>query len=354
MSRQETVAASFVAPILDLLPDAIIWVRPVKDGSGGVEDFEIGYSNQPADAGIRHPKGRLAGLHILRDGVPSRESAQANFQHFFEVYSTGKESEHTFYAHHSGRRFETRRVVYEGGVLSTTRDRQAQRVAEQKEREKTLLLDGIISHAPVGIQVYEAVRNSSGEILDFRIRLYNGILHALTGISEEERGRFTFKQLLQELKAEEVFSRYVNTVETGQPFAFDYQAPRSRRWLHLSVVKLGDGVLLMVTDIAGSKESEQLLQQQSGYLNSILNTSLYAVVTMEAIRDRSGNIIDFRYKQVNRQFTAWLQKTEEEITGSTMLELFPNTKDTGIFEAYRQVIETGRPVHTEVYYREGA
>src|SRR5688572_17876484 len=101
MSSYETVTSSFLAPILDLLSDAIIWVRPVSGEHDNVEDFEIGYSNKSADLAIMHPKGSLTGLRILLDGVPSMASAQANFDHFLKVYNTGEVSEHTFYAHHS-------------------------------------------------------------------------------------------------------------------------------------------------------------------------------------------------------------------------------------------------------------
>ena len=353
MSRPQTVTPSFVAPILDLLPDAIIWVRPVFNLKGEVEDFEIGYSNRPSHTAINHPKGSLNGLHILRDGVPSMEGAPANFRHFLEVYQTGEEKEFIFYAHHAHRQIETKRMVYEGGVLSTTRDRSAQREAEQKEQEKTLLLDGIISNAPIGIQVYEAIRDNDGGISDFKIKIYNEVLHSLTGITREERSSLTFKQLLKVLHSEDLYPRYLNTVERDAAFAIDYYSPRIKGWLHLSVVKLGDGFLIMLTDITGVKASQQMLQEQSNYLSSILNTSLNAVVTLEAVRDETGSIIDLRYKQVNKRFLEWQKKEEHEVINKTMLNLFPNTREAGIFDVYRQVIESGMATHAEIHYQNG-
>jgi hypothetical protein len=100
---------SFVAPILDLLPDAIIWVHPVSGEDNEVIDFQVGYANRAADNGTKHPNGTLTGLFILQDGVPSRESADANFQHFLQVYQTAQAAEYTFYAHHSGLQFETKK-----------------------------------------------------------------------------------------------------------------------------------------------------------------------------------------------------------------------------------------------------
>ena len=323
------------------------------DANDQVEDFEIRYANKPANATINHPKGKLNGLYILRDGVPSMESAPSNFLNFLKVYQSGEENEFVFYAHHAHRQIETKRMVYEGGVLSTTRDRKAQREAEQKEQEKTLLLDGIISHAPIGIQVYEAMRDSNGDISDFKIKLYNDVLHSLTRVTEEERRRLTFRQLLKLLESEDLYARYLNAVEKDAPFAFDYYSPRIKGWLHISVVKLGDGFLIMLTDITQVKESQQLLQEQSNYLSSILNTSINAIVTLQAVRDDKGSIVDMRYKQVNRQFLEWQQISEEAVIDKTMLEVFPNTKEAGIYDVYREVIETGLAAQVEIHYHNG-
>jgi len=337
--------------ILDALPDAIIWVLPEKDPAGTITDFVIAYSNVHADRGINHPRGSLTGLRILADGVPSMESALSNFNHFLDVYESGKPREYSFFAHHAGRFYETQRFPHGGGVLSTTRDREAQRAAEKKEAEKSRLLNAIVEHAPVGIQVYEAIRDSSGAIIDFRIRLYNEILQTLTGISREVRSRYSFRELLKHLEAEEVFQRYVQTVETGEPLQFEYLSPVVNRWLQLSVAKLDDGMMIMITDISPVKEAQDALQKQTAYLGNILDTSLNAVTTVEAVRDAGGAIIDFTYRQVNLRFLQWLGF--DNIEGQSMLERFPGTKDAGIFDLYKKVIETGRPEHREVHYATG-
>jgi signal transduction histidine kinase len=347
----ETPGDSFLAPILDLLPDAVIWVRPVLEAEGGVKDFEVGYANPAASEVVRHPKGHLAGLWILRDGVPSQPSSEANFRHFLDVYQSGAIKEHSFYAHHSGRHMETVRRPYQGGVLSTTRDRQGQREAERKEQEKTQLLNGVVNNAPVGIEVYEAMRDEKGAIADFRIKLYNHVVHELTGVPEEDRRRFTFKELLRSLGSEELYTRYQHTTETGEPFAFDYQLPGGGRWLHLSIVKLGDGFLVMLSEIDALKRAQDALQQQSHYLHSILEASPAGIFTCEAVRDESGDITDLRYTQVNDMFRQMVGKDGAAVVGHTMLELYPTVKTTKAFQAYSTVIKTGVPARFEMYYQ---
>jgi len=344
------VDSAFAFNILDHLPDPVIWVMPVKDKHGAIEDFEIGYSNFQADEAINHPKGRLLGLRILRDGIPSTQSAATNFENFLTVYQSGAVQDYSFVAHFASRTLEVVRRRLNDGVLSVIRDRKAQREAEQREQEKSQLLTGIVNHSPIGIMVYEAQRNEANEITDFQIKLYNQVSHTLTGVTEEQRRTLSFRQLLQLLKSEEVFDRYQNVVETGEPITLTYFSGLSKHWLQLTAVKLGDGFLVSIADISESKQSQESLQQQSQYLNAILNASISAVATMEAIRNENNEIVDLRYQRVNNRFLEWLQKTENEVIGGTMLTLFPNTKSSGIFQVYSDVIEKGLPRQLEVQY----
>ena len=345
-----TVDPTFAFNILNHLPDPLIWVTPVKNAAGTIEDFVVGYCNHQANEIINHPKGNLQNLRILRDGIPSPQSAAANFENFLKVYQTGAVEEHSVFAHYSGREFEVVRRCVDDGVLSVTRDRKAQREAEKKEQEKSALLNGIIDHSPIGIMVYQAQRNGANEITDFQIRLYNQVSHSLTGVPEEQRKTLSFRRLLQILKSDEVFDRYCNLVETGEPFTLTYFSGLSKNWLQLTAVKLDDGFLVSIADVSEANRAAQSLQQQSHYLNAILNASISAVATMEAVRNENNEIIDLRYQRVNNRFLEWLQKSEAEVLSSTMLSLFPNTKSSGIFQLYCTVIEEGSPQKLEVQY----
>lgn len=352
MDIRDGLPSDFAFIVLDRIPDPVIWVFPVMDETGQVTDFEVKYSNIAADQAINHPAGSLQGLLVRKDGVPSMASSEQNFRNFLDVFEHMELKEHRFFAHHSGREFETVRQVVNGGVLSTVRDRKAQREAERKELEKTRLLDAVIANAPVGLVAYTAVRNEQQEIIDFEVKLYNQVLHDLSGIDEQERRSLSFRALLQILEGEELFGDYRQTVETGIPFSRDFFNSRVDRWLHLSVVKLDDGFLMIISDISAIKNSEQALQQQSDYLNSILNASLSGVFSCEAVRDSTGKIIDLRYQQINDMFLHMTGKKEAaEVIGHTMLELFPATLSTGVFERHCRVIESGVPARFDLHYK---
>lgn len=344
-----TDALSFHQELLHLLPDAIIWAKPVIDEKNHIVDFEVHYSNQKADELINHQAGHLKGLRIKRDGIPHTFKAEENFRSFLNVYLTGNHEEYSFYAVNTGNRVETEQRKFRDGVLSTTRDRKAQREAERNEREKGLLLDGIIENAPLGILVYETERDESGNISDFRIKIYNHAVQELTGFSEKERRRLTLKELLQTLDAPEVIDRYINTVETGESFAFDFYSPQVHRWLHMSVVKLGDGFLILQSDITEVKNTQQALQKKSEYLNSVLNASLNGIYVLDAVRDSEGHVTDFIFSTCNQRYAELTGWSAEQVIGQSLLTLFPHTLN-GAFSMFCQVIESNEPHRQEMYY----
>jgi signal transduction histidine kinase len=351
MAINESASLSLEASVLYLVPDPLLWVYPVLSTDGAVEDFEVGYANKAAIEGVSHPKGNLVGLRILRDGVPSELGAPGNFKHYLDVYQTGEVKEYTFTTHYTNRIYETIRQPHAGGVLSITRDRGAQREAERKEQATRRIFQSIVDSSPNGIAVFDAVRDQSGDIIDFVPRQFNQKRNELLGFTPEEGATFLFRQILHILKADEAFDRYVEVVEKGTTIQREQFVERSQKWISISTVKLDDGFLALLTDITELKYSQQVLQQQSDYLNSILNASFSAVFTCEAVRDDQGNIIDLRYTQINKMYKEMMGKTEKEVIGKTMLELFPTAKATGAFTTHCKVIETGIPARFDLRYQ---
>jgi len=64
----------------------------------------------------------------------------------------------------------------------------------------------------------------------------------------------------------------------------------------------------------------------------------------QAIRDESGRIIDFRVEYVNAAACASNLMSKEEQIGKRLLELLPAHRETGLFDDYCQLVETGEPL----------
>ena len=343
--------SSIEASLLDLVPDALIWVTPIFNDEAAVEDFEIKYANKAAVAGVGHPKGELQGLYVLKDGVPSEKGAYENFKHFLDVYTTGETKEYTFTTHYTNRVFETLRHPHRNGVVSVTRDRGAQRKAENRELATRRTMESIVKASPVGIAVFEVVRDHNGVIKDFEVTVFNEQRNKLLGLDEEEGSTLTLRQILNESGAIEYFDRYVDVVENGTTIHREQFVERSSKWVSISIVKLDVGFLAIISDITEMKDTQRALQQQSIYLSSILNASLDAVCTCEALRNEEGEIIDLRYTQINNMYVQMIGMTEEEVLGKTMKELFPTAVNAGVFDTHCKVIDSGLSARFDLRYQ---
>lgn len=82
-----------------------------------------------------------------------------------------------------------------------------------------------------------------------------------------------------------------------------------------------------------------------------LETLLDGFAVFSSIRGLSGEIEDFRYDFINEAGCRLNQRTREETLGRGMLELLPGHRGN-LFEAYRQVVETGDPLARENLFYE--
>ncbi|MCU0536916.1 MAG: PAS domain S-box protein [Hydrococcus sp. Prado102] len=63
-----------------------------------------------------------------------------------------------------------------------------------------------------------------------------------------------------------------------------------------------------------------------------------------AVRDYSGRIVDFRVEYVNRAACEANRMTQEQQVGKRLCELLPAHRETGLFDEYCRVVETGTPL----------
>ncbi|GAB2701161.1 hypothetical protein GCM10027037_27820 [Mucilaginibacter koreensis] len=145
------------------------------------------------------------------------------------------------------------------------------RTAELKESEQ--LLQGTLDSSPNMIQVFKAVRNDEGQIIDFiwilnnytSSYLYGDVMHK--NLLETNPGVIT----------EGIFKSFVDVTESGIPQRYikHYVHEQFDGWFHQSVVKLDDGVATSTADISEMKQAEAdrlkdlLLLQQSEELARI-------------------------------------------------------------------------------------
>ncbi len=86
------------------------------------------------------------------------------------------------------------------------------------------------------------------------------------------------------------------------------------------------------------------------FLKSILDSSLNGIMTFKSVRDTGNQIVDFEWIFSNDVAGDIVGKKTEQLIGSRLLELLPGNKETGLFDRYCSVVETGEHISFEQHY----
>ncbi|MEG3988942.1 PAS domain S-box protein [Microcoleus sp. S28C3] len=112
----------------------------------------------------------------------------------------------------------------------------------------------------------------------------------------------------------------------------------------------------LLAEITQRERVEELLLDALGKLQEseerfrvFQELSLDGFNVFRSIRDES-TIVDFEWEYVNPAAAKIQQSTAEELIGKRLLEVRPGHKDSGLFDRFVQVVETGITLDTEIYY----
>ncbi len=117
-----------------------------------------------------------------------------------------------------------------------------------------------------------------------------------------------------------------------------------RRTAHVKYM-LRSKVRDLDAEVSARRAVQDLLQQ-------VLDTSPAGVMTLRAVRNDQGAIIDLEWTMANQSAGAILG--HDGLTGRRLLELFPDDRATGLFDEFRHVVETGEVARGETHHLAGA
>lgn len=111
------------------------------------------------------------------------------------------------------------------------------------------------------------------------------------------------------------------------------------------------GVTGAAVDISERKRSEMALRKSEQRFRIAQEISLDAFTVMEAVRDDTGDIVDFVWNYVNPKAAKILQQLPDALIGKRLLQVLPGNKTSSeLFNHYVQVVETGQPHDIEIPY----
>lgn len=85
---------------------------------------------------------------------------------------------------------------------------------------------------------------------------------------------------------------------------------------------------------------------QPAFLADVLDNLYNSVAVSEAVRE-NGRIVDFQCIFINRAYLENLHAQREEVLSQRMLQRYPFLRESGLFDLFVNVVETGQTLDTE-------
>lgn len=83
---------------------------------------------------------------------------------------------------------------------------------------------------------------------------------------------------------------------------------------------------------------------------AVQETSVDGFMLLESVRDNDGRIVDFRWTYANQAAARIVGRDREWFIGRLLLQEMPGNRDSGLFDTYARIVETGEPWTDEVAY----
>ena len=203
--------------------------------------------------------------------------------------------------------------------------------------------------------IYSAIRNDTGEIVDFHVDYVNAAACEFCRMSQEEQQNKGLCEILPNLQKNNLFDECCQVVETGKPLVQESQVytsfdgkQQSARAIDIRITKMGDGFVASWRDVTEKKQAEERLRESQQFIERIAETTPGILYVYDLVEQRTVYI--------NHQVTNLLGYTPEQIRdmGSEFLSQLMHPDDLALFPMHVRLIfsvEDGEIVENEYRMR---
>lgn len=152
-------------------------------------------------------------------------------------------------------------------------------IANRSLYQSQAFLKSLLESNPNGIVTYEAVRNQSGKIEDFRIIFASGKINVLGGKPPETLVGMKASEVYPNLRDTDFYDDLIEVTETGHTKFFEFNYPFDGKvggWYEIFLSRLNDGVTLNGRNITHIKAAEEELRKNIELLNQRNSEISYA------------------------------------------------------------------------------
>ncbi len=176
-------------------------------------------------------------------------------------------------------------VLIWGAVFLTTillvwRERN-QTIAHRRADEEDARFIAAAESSPDAFFIFDSVRNTAGDIVDFRFVYVNSHAEKLL---KTPRAKLVNRDLCVVFpinRTNGMFDKYREVVVSGEPLSEEYSMPLddgTEIWLRQRVNKLSDGVAIRTSDATEIKASEERYRSLSNFSNSVFENAPFSII----------------------------------------------------------------------------
>ncbi|WP_192579083.1 PAS domain-containing protein [Fibrisoma limi] len=326
----------------------MLMCQAVTDETGGIVDFQVVFYNQSALAITGYTAEQVMSLRLSE--LDPAGATGGMYEGYLHVLSTGEPLRVEYFFEPNQRWLEVSVVRFtDEQVIVSFLDISILKETQLREQAQALRFSTILDGSPEGVITFESMYDDLGNLINLRYVQCNRAAHQLAQLPNDVIGR-TLLDVYSGDESQRLLVIASQVMTSGESTTVDvhYAVGGFDKWYSLSVARLDDGVVCTFLDITQSRQASHLIEAKNRQLDSILNTSLNGTIVFQAIRDEQGDIVDFWFELFNQTAREDIMaRTGKDIAGSTLLTIYPDSRQTGVFDEYSQVINTGQPLRLE-------
>lgn len=352
MEQENERLANHYNTILNTSADGIVTLQSVRNEQGEIIDFRFVQCNNSAYQLGRLPLNSLG--KTMLEVLPHLKDS--------DYFNMHKQVVLTAIPYQAEMAFKDEQGIYgwflvslkklDDGLVSNFVDITEKKRHEKRIKDQADLLDGILNASINGVFASEGIRNSRGEIVDFRMVKINQAFTDILGKTAEEAIGNTYLTLFPGAKAAGLFDLHVQVLQTGVPVQQEiyYNSEGYDGWYHISINKMGsNGLVQTFTDSTESRKYKQALEDASKNLQEIIDVAQAGILLLTPVME-GDKITDFRFQLVNRSFASYTHQSSGRLIGHLVSEWFPSYLQSEIFSRYVRAYQTGEQQRFDNHY----